>query len=41
MLGFAAGTLLASGLGEILPEALASTGVVALAWAAGRWSLSA
>lgn len=33
MLGFATGTLLASGLGEILPEAFARDGVVALAWA--------
>jgi len=33
MLGFATGTLLASGLGEILPEAFARDGFVALAWA--------
>lgn len=32
MLGFAAGTLLASGLGEILPHAISSSGVTALGW---------
>jgi zinc and cadmium transporter len=35
MLGFAAGTLLASGLGEILPEAISINGVTALGWTAG------
>lgn len=35
MLGFAAGTLLASGLGEILPQALSVDGATALIWAAG------
>jgi zinc and cadmium transporter len=39
MLGLATGTLLASGLGELFPEALASTGVVALAWMAGAMVL--
>ncbi|HSD89600.1 MAG TPA: ZIP family metal transporter [Kofleriaceae bacterium] len=33
MLGFATGTLLASGLGEIFPEAFARDGILALAWA--------
>jgi zinc and cadmium transporter len=35
MLGFAAGTLLASGLGEILPEAISISGVTALGWTVG------
>lgn len=35
MLGFAAGTLLASGLGEILPHAISIDGVTTLGWAAG------
>ncbi|HEX7838984.1 MAG TPA: ZIP family metal transporter [Kofleriaceae bacterium] len=35
LLGFAAGALLASGVGEILPEAVAKTGVSALGWMAG------
>lgn len=35
MLGFAAGTLLASGLGEILPEVISIGGVSALGWTAG------
>jgi len=35
MLGFAAGTLLASGLGEILPHAISINGVTALGWTAG------
>lgn len=34
MLGFAVGTLLASGLGEILPEAISIGGVTVLGWSA-------
>jgi zinc and cadmium transporter len=34
MLGFAAGSLLASGLGELLPDAVARDGVSVLAWTA-------
>lgn len=34
MLGFATGTLLASGLGEILPEAVARGGLAVLGWTA-------